>query len=176
MNLFEKINPDTEKGVLAVIEVPRGSRNKYEYDKRLECLVLDRVLNSTFVYPTDYGFIPQTWYYDDDPMDVMVVSRFPIPSLTVVKTRIVGMMRMKDEKGIDDKLLAVVSEDPHFDNVKDINDLPKSLLDEIAHFFEHYKDLEKGKTSAVEGWFNAEEGMKAYMESRRIYKEKFGKI
>ncbi|MEM4367023.1 MAG: inorganic diphosphatase [Candidatus Anstonellales archaeon] len=173
MNLLKGISSGSGDVVNAVIEVPRGSRNKYEYDKEAGVVRLDRVLHSPFFYPTDYGFIPQTWYDDEDPLDIMVYTRDPTFPGCVVEARVIGMMRMEDEKGTDDKLIAVPTGDPLYADIQDITDLPSSLLEEIAHFFERYKDLEKGKSSKVKGWFDKKDALKVLEKGRRLFKKKY---
>ncbi len=172
-NLFHKVPSGEGDIVNVVVEVPKGSRNKYEYDKEIEAIVLDRVLHSPFHYPVNYGFVPQTWYDDGDPLDAMVLARDPVMPATVVEARVIGLLRMKDEKGVDDKILTVPTGDPAFKGYKDLTDVESAILDEIAHFFERYKDLEKGKTSEVVGWYARDEALKALEYARKLYKEKF---
>ena len=175
-SLFYSINPGEADFIRAVIEIPMGSRNKYEYEKSTGAIVLDRVLSSPFFYPVNYGFIPQTWYDDDDPLDIMVYSRYPVVPGCVVESRPIGLLRMKDEKGVDDKLLAVPTADPSFKNVADLTDVPSAVLDEISHFFKRYKDLEKGKYSEVVGWFEKEEAVKAIEKAKAMFVEKYGEV
>lgn len=156
-----------------VIEIPMGSRNKYEVDHETGILYLDRVIYSPFHYPTDYGFIPQTWCEDGDPLDAMVLSHNPVVPLCIVKARPIGLFKMRDERGVDEKVLCAPCDDPRFSKVKNINDLPEHLLKEIAHFFEHYKELEKGKFSEVIGWFGSKEAKECIKNAMKLYKEKF---
>lgn len=175
MNLFHNIGNGEGEITNVVVEIPKGSRNKFEYDKSKEAFVLDRVLYSPFFYPVDYGFVPRTWYDDNDPLDAMVHIRDPTFVGCVIEVRVIGLLRMKDEKGVDDKILGVPTGDPLFNNIKEITDLPSSLLDEIAHFFSRYKDLEKGKSVEVIGWLDKEQAIRALERARQMYKEKFGK-
>jgi len=139
-----------------VIEVPRGSSNKYEYDPELEAIKLDRVLPTAQFYPGDYGFIPSTLADDGDPLDGLILSTHALLPGVVVDVRIVGMVDMQDEKGGDAKIIGVVAEDPRWDHIKDLADIPQSIKNEIQNFFETYKALEahKGKWVKVTGWEN----------------------
>lgn len=172
MNLWKDITPgpSVPEVVYAVIEIPKGSRNKYEYDKDLESFALDRVLYSPFVYPADYGLIPQTIYDDGDPMDIMVLMEQPTFPGCIIEARPIGVMRMIDGGDNDDKILGVPVNDPRFKDVKDIDDVPSHLLEEIAHFFLEYKHLE-GKTTEVLGWDNAQKAFEAIEHSIKLYKK-----
>ncbi len=160
--------------VNVVVEVPKGSRNKYEYEYEEGVFRLDRVLFSPFFYPVDYGFVPRTWYEDDDPLDAMVLVRHPTFTGCVLEARVIGMLHMEDEHGIDDKLLLVPTGDPSYRQTGSLIDVPSPILDEIAHFFKHYKDLE-GKTVVVGGWYEKEEALKALSKAKSLYEGKFGK-
>jgi inorganic pyrophosphatase len=135
-----------------VIEIPRGSRNKYEYDHERHIIRLDRRLFSATVYPTDYGFVPDTLAEDGDPLDVMVLLEDPTFPGCWVEVRAVGVFWMEDEKGPDAKILCVPSHDPVYEHVHDLPDLPPRLLDEIEHFFDVYKMLEPGKNTTTRGY------------------------
>jgi len=137
-----------------VIEVPRGSGNKYEYDPELGVIKLDRVLPGAQFYPGDYGFIPSTLAEDGDPLDGIVLSTYPLLPGVVVEVRVVGLLLMEDEKGGDAKIIGVVAEDQRLDHIRDIADVPEGIKQEIQHFFETYKALEakKGKWVKVTGW------------------------
>ncbi|HML05580.1 MAG TPA: inorganic diphosphatase [Methanobacterium sp.] len=172
MNLWKDLapGPSVPEVIYAVIEIPKGSRNKYEYDKDMEAFALDRVLYSPFIYPAEYGIIPQTLYDDGDPMDVMVLMEQPTFPGCVIETRPIGIMRMIDGGDNDDKILGVPINDPRFKDVTDIDDVPEHLLKEIAHFFKEYKHLE-GKTTEVLGWENAEKAFEAIKHSIELYKK-----
>ncbi|MGB9937953.1 MAG: inorganic diphosphatase [Methanobacterium sp.] len=172
MNLWKDLapGPSVPEVVYAVIEIPKGSRNKYEYDKDMEAFALDRVLYSPFVYPAEYGIIPQTLYDDGDPMDIMVLMEQPTFPGCVIETRPIGIMRMIDGEDNDDKILGVPINDPRFKDINDIDDVPKHLLDEIAHFFKEYKHLE-GKTTEILGWENASKAFEAVEHSIELYKK-----
>lgn len=137
-------NPDKVK---AVIEIPFGSNIKYEVEKESGAVVLDRVMHSAMYYPANYGFVNNTLSQDGDPADVMVLTEYPMQAGCVVNCRLVGVLIMEDESGIDEKLLAVpVSKvDPTYNEIQDLGDLPKHTLDKIKNFFETYKALEPGK-------------------------------
>lgn len=167
-----KPGPNPPDVVYAFIEIPMGSNIKYEIDHEKGILFVDRVLHTAFTYPFNYGIIPQTWYYDEDPVDIMVLSKTPVIPGCVVPARPVGFVRMEDEAGIDNKILAVPDKDPRFENVRDISDLSYSTLDEIKHFLEHYKDLEKEKWVRVEGWDGAKVAKKEIIKAIDMYVEK----
>jgi inorganic pyrophosphatase len=172
MNLWTDLSPgpSVPEVVYAVIEIPKGSRNKYEYDKDMEAFALDRVLYSPFHYPAEYGIIPQTLYDDGDPMDIIVLMDQPTFPGCVIETRPIGIMRMIDDDDNDDKILGVPINDPRCNDITDINDVSKHLLDEIAHFFKEYKYLE-GKVTEVQGWENAEKAFEALEHSIKLYDE-----
>ena len=125
-----------------IVEIPKGSKNKYELDKETGLLRLDRVLHSAVYYPADYGFIPRTYCDDGDPLDVLVLSQEPVYPLTIVEARAIGVMRMRDEKGIDDKIVAVSVRDPSYADYTDKDQLPNHVLRQVRRFFEDYKTLE----------------------------------
>lgn len=164
------IRSDFPNVVYAVIEIPAGSRNKYEYDPDLHVFRLDRVLYSAVHYPTAYGFIPSTLYDDGDPLDTMVIVSQPLHIGVVVESRPVGLLRMKDDKGADDKILSVAVHDEHYRDVRNVDQLPHHLLTEIEHFFTTYKHLE-GKDVRSFGWEPAEFARAAIQASHEKYRE-----
>ena len=159
-------NPPEDINV--VIEVPQHADPvKYELDKASGALFVDRFMHTAMHYPCNYGFVPNTLSEDGDPVDVLVVTKFPLIPGCVVPCRPVGVLKMEDEKGEDAKLLAVPvsSVKPVYDDVKGPEDMPKFLLDQIEHFFEHYKDLESGKWVKVRGWEGADAAREEIMAS-----------
>jgi inorganic pyrophosphatase len=153
----------------AVIEVPKGSKNKYELDKETGLLRLDRVLFSAVHYPANYGFIPRTFCDDGDPLDVLVLGQEPLHPLTVVEARAIGVMRMRDEKGIDDKIVAVSVRDPAFADT-DHHQLPAHLLREMRRFFEDYKVLER-KQVLVEDLLGSDDALRIIREALELYRK-----
>jgi len=146
-----KIKKFPEK-IPAYIEVSKNSRFKYEWDDEINSLMLDRVLHSSVVYPFNYGFFPQTLCDDGDPLDVLVMCDGELVPGCVVNVRPICYMIMEDEKGLDEKVLAVVDKDPRLNEIMTIDDIPKHIIDEITNFFETYKILEKDKWVKVGDW------------------------
>ncbi|SDR71097.1 inorganic pyrophosphatase [Polaribacter sp. KT25b] len=153
-----------------LIEIPKGSRNKYEYDFDLHKIRFDRMLFSSMMYPGDYGFVPETLAQDDDPLDVLVLGHEPTFPMCVCEVKAIGVFHMTDEKGPDEKIICVPVSDPIWSNNNDISDLNPHRLKEIEHFFKVYKDLEKKKVD-VGGWGNAEEATQIFHESVKRYNE-----
>jgi inorganic pyrophosphatase len=148
--------------IFVVVEIPQGSSIKYEVDKESGAVFVDRFLFTAMYYPFNYGFIPNTLAEDGDPTDVLVVSSEAVVPGSVIRCRPIGMLEMEDEEGIDTKIIAVpVSKlDRTFENIKDVKDLPEATLEKIKHFFEHYKELEKGKWVKVREFKSVEEAKK----------------
>ncbi|MBV7295937.1 inorganic diphosphatase [Corynebacterium sp. TAE3-ERU12] len=155
--------------VEVTIEIPKGQRNKYEVDHETGKVYLDRYLFTPMAYPTDYGFIDHTLGEDGDPLDALVVLPEPLFPGVIVKARPVGVFKMTDEAGGDDKLLCVL-DDPRFEHIKDIEDISSFTRDEIEHFFVHYKDLEPGKEVQGSGWGNTAEAQRILDEAIARYK------
>src|SRR5215210_6777215 len=154
-----------ERSLDVVIEIPKGSRNKYEFDHELGGIKLDRFLFSSVVYPTDYGFFPDTLGLDGDPLDAMVcVSEATFPGCQIA-VKAIALFRMEDDKGIDDKVLCVPLSDPGWNTLEKLDDLSDQLRDEIQHFFSIYKDLERKKVT-VDGWYSREDAWKEIEVSR----------
>jgi len=145
------IGPNAPQSFNTVIEIPKGSTNKYEMDPQTGLLRLDRVLYSPLFYPFDYGFIPQTLYLDGDPIDVLVMLNHPTFPGCIVEAKPIGVLEMRDDKGPDEKVLCVATRDPRFNNRTSLNDLNPHTLKEIYHFFEVYKALEDKEVEVV-GW------------------------
>ncbi|MCX6477910.1 MAG: inorganic diphosphatase [Micrococcales bacterium] len=153
----------------AVIEIPRGSRNKYEVDHETGRVHLDRVLYTPFVYPVDYGYFDKTLGGDGDPLDALVLLEFPVFPGVVVNVRAVGVLPMEDDGGMDEKILCVPAKDKRWEHIQDINDVPEQTRNEIAHFFEHYKDLEPGKWVKLGTWANKAEAERLIAEAKANY-------
>jgi len=153
----------------AVIEIPRGSRNKYEVDHETGRVFLDRVLYTSFVYPADYGYIEHTLADDGDPVDVLVLMEHPVYPGVGVKVRPVAVFNMTDDGGKDAKVICVPAGDPRWDHIQDINDVPEYTRKEIEHFFEHYKDLEPGKWVKTEEWGDRAEAEAIIAEAQKAY-------
>ena len=175
-NLWEDLetgpNPPTE--IYAVVECLKGERNKYEYEKEIPGVVLDRVLHSNVHYPSDYGFIPRSYYDDGDPFDVLVLVEDQTFPGCVIEARPVALMGMDDAGEKDDKVIAVPTEDPRYDHVTDLEDIPQQTLDEIREFFETYKNLEPGKETETLGFEDRQAAFDAIEHAQELYEEQFG--
>lgn len=153
-----------------VIEVPSGSKNKYELDKTTGFLRLDRVLYSSVHYPANYGFIPRTFCDDGDPLDALVLGQEPVHPLTIVEARAIGVMRMRDDKGIDDKIIAVSVNDPAVCQYHDHSELPEHTLREVKRFFQDYKVLEN-KQVAIDDFMGPDEATRIIREALEHYRK-----
>ena len=151
-----------------IIEIPKGTRNKYETDDN-GAIWLDRLLFTSTRYPEDYGYVPRTLADDGDPLDAMVLLEEPTFPGCHIHARPVGVFRMSDERGSDEKILCVPASDPRWDHVNDISDLPDYGLREIAHFFDIYKDLEPGKGTQAKGWSGREDAERAVLRGQEIH-------
>ncbi len=156
--------------VPVMIEIPKGSRNKYEYDKKKKVFRFDRMLFSAVHYPSDYGFIPDTLAEDGDSLDALVLVWEPTFPGCLIEARPVGLFKMWDEKGPDEKILCVPISDPLWNYIASLSDVPPHLLKEIEHFFSIYKDLEEKKTG-VEGWEDRDAAMRVVKESQKRYRK-----
>src|SRR5262247_3191896 len=157
-------------GFPVVIEIPKGSKNKYELDKDTGLLRLDRVLHSAVYYPADYGFVPRTYCDDGDPLDALVLGQEPVYPLTLVEARAIGVMRMRDEKGVDDKIVAVSVFDPAYADYSDKDQLPAHVLRQLRRFFEDYKVLEH-KQVVVEDLQGPAEALVIIREALELYRK-----
>lgn len=179
--IFDMINPWHDVGigdnspefVTGIIEIPKGSKGKYELDKRSGMLMLDRVLFSAVHYPANYGFIPQTFCEDNDPLDILIISQIDIPSMTLVNAKVIGVMRMIDGGEADDKIIAVAADDQSVNYINDIDELPPHLMKETHRFFEDYKKLEN-KEVKVEDFLGKEDAMRIINEAVDLYNKDFG--
>lgn len=157
-----------------IIEIPRyGDPIKYEVDKESGAMFVDRFMSTAMHYPCNYGYVPRTLSDDGDPVDVLAIAPFPLITGSVVRCRPIGMLKMEDEAGGDAKILAVPIEKltKFYNNVATFRDVQQELLDKIAHFFEHYKDLEQGKWVKVHGWAGKDEARKEIMDSAERYEK-----
>ncbi len=165
-------NPQIHDGeIVATIEIPKGSRNKYEIDHDTGAVFLDRYLFTSTQYPADYGFIAHTLSDDGDPLDAFVLLEESVFPGCHIHARVVGVIEMKDEAGTDEKLLCVPSSDPRWEVVQDLEDVPQHTLDEIAHFLEVYKALEPGKHTEIGGWHNSEKACEILQQAFDNYKK-----
>ena len=176
MNLWHDISsgkniPDE---INVIVETYKGSKNKYEIDKETGLIALDRVASSTQDFPYDYGFVPQTLWDDDDALDVILLTTYPLTPGIIVRARPVAIMRMIDSGDNDDKVIAVPIDDLRWCDVKDLKDVSKHTLKEMEHFYSTYKKIQEKEVS-VSGFDNKEEAKKAIGRSLKLYKEKFGK-
>ena len=165
------VPPSIEEFVPAVIEIPRGSKLKYEIDKHTGLLMLDRVLYSSVHYPANYGFIPQSHADDGDPLDVLVLMQEPVVPLTIVRARAIGGIKMRDDKGDDDKIVAVAVDDPAVNHYNDVAELPPHVMKELDRFFRDYKVLE-AKTSDVDQPYGRERALEVIRRSVDAYRSR----
>ena len=156
-----------------IVEIPKGSRNKYEWNEELQAITLDRFLFSSVVYPTDYGFIPQTLGLDGDPLDAMVCVSEPTFPGCVIAVKPIALFRMRDDHGQDDKILCVPFSDPNWNTLERLEDISMQMRDEISHFFGMYKEPE-GKVVKVDGWFPREQALEIIEDGRRRFVEHSG--
>lgn len=159
-----------ERSFSVVIEVPSGSKNKYELDKNTGFLRLDRVLYSSVHYPANYGFIPRTFCDDGDPLDALVLGQEPVHPLTIVEARAIGVMRMRDDKGIDDKIIAVSVHDPAVCQYHDHSELPEHTLREVKRFFQDYKVLEN-KQVVIDDFLGPDDATRIIREALDHYRK-----
>ena len=173
-NIWHDVSPERIKpqDFLCVIEIPKGSRKKYELDKETGYLILDRVLYTSTHYPANYGFIPRTYGDDNDPLDVLLICAEDLEPLTLVRAYPIGVITMVDNGSRDEKIIAIPLNDPNYNMYKSIDELPRHIFDEMRHFFTVYKNLEE-KETAVEEVANAEEAVKIIEEAITRYNEVF---
>ena len=176
MNLLHEITSggNIPNVINVIVEIPKGSKNKYELDKETGLITLDRAMHTSQDYPFDYGFVPQTHWEDGDPLDVVILTTYPLASGVLVKVRPIAIMNMVDDGESDAKIIGVPEKDPRWDHVQDLEDLNPHTLKEIEHFFLTYKKLQN-KEVHINGTDGAEAARAAIMKSKDLYKEKFGK-
>lgn len=174
MNLLHDVDPGDSEVMHAVIEIPRGSKNKYEINKETGLIALDRAMHTAQDYPVDYGFIPQTLWDDDDALDIAIITTYPLYPGILVRVRPVGILRMQDDGESDDKIIGVPADDARFDEVRDIQEVNKHTIKEIQHFFETYKQIQN-KEVKIQGIGSAAEAKEAFERGRVLYTEKHNK-
>ncbi len=174
MNLWHNIKPGTPDKINTIVEINKGSKNKYEIDKETGLIALDRVYHTAQDCPFDYGFVPQTYYDDGDALDVIILTTYPINPGILVRVRPIALMGMIDSGDRDDKIIAVPTDDPRWDEVQDLKDINKHTLKEIEHFFSTYKKVQ-GKEVSVSGFQDKKAAQDAFVKSIASYKEKFDK-
>lgn len=176
-NPWHHVSPGDELPdfVNGIIEIPKGTRAKYELDKESGLLRLDRVLYSSVYYPANYGFIPQSYCDDHDPLDILILSQIDFVTLCIVPAKVIGVMRMLDNGEADDKIIAVSAGDPSVSHINDISELPAHFISEMRSFFEDYTKLEK-KTVVVEDFMNRETAIQILNDSFQLYRDTFGSV
>jgi len=176
MNLWHEISSGEKipELVNVIIEIPKGSKNKYEIDKGTGMIKLDRAMRTSQDYPFDYGFVPRTYWEDGDALDVVVFSTYPLSPGILVEARPVALMKMIDGGDSDDKLIVVPDSDPRWDNVKDLKDINPHTLKEIKHFFETYKVIDN-KVVEIKGFQNKDKALAAVKKGIKLYQGKFSK-
>lgn len=174
MNPWHDVNLGTKLPDLfpVVIEVPKGSKNKYELDKETGLIKVDRVLFSSVHYPANYGFVPRTLCPDNDPLDVLVLGQEAVYPLSILTAKPIGLMKMLDENQVDDKIIAVHANDPEYAHFQSINELPRHRLAEVRRFFEDYKSLEN-KVVIVEDFLGEGSAKKCLLEAIELYKKTY---
>lgn len=174
MNLWHEIEPGNKDSMNVIIEINKGSKNKYEVDKKTGLIALDRVSYTAQDFPFDYGFVPRSLWHDGDPLDVVLLTTHPLLPGILVKSRPVAIMRMVDSGEGDDKVIAVPVDDPRFEKMQDISDINPHFLKELEHFYSTYKKLQN-KVVEVTGFEGKKAAEEAFEESLRLYSEKYGR-
>lgn len=170
---WHSVNPEWDGTcVLGLIEIPRGERSKFEIHKQSGLMILDRVLSTSFEYPVNYGFIPQSLEDDGDPLDVLVLSKFPIPSNCLVKVNVLGILMMEDREKPDRKIIGVASQDLTLQHIRKFSDLPNSFFEELRHFFEQYTVLENKKVH-ITGFEHEASAYQVIEDCLKRYQEHF---
>lgn len=176
MNLWHEISSgdETPEIINVIVEIPKGSKNKYEIDKETGLIKLDRAMKTSQDYPFDYGFVPQSLWDDGDALDVILLTTYPLYPGILVEARPVAVMRMIDGGEGDDKIIAVPKDDPRWDEVKDVSDVNKHTLKELQHFLETYKSIEN-KSVVIDGYEGKEAAYEAVRKGLKMYADKFKK-
>lgn len=173
-NSWKDIEPGTREKITTIVEINKGSKNKYEIDKKTGLIALDRVLHTSQDYPFDYGFVPQTLWEDGDPLDVVILTTYPLFPGILLTVRPVAILAMQDSGESDAKVIAVPTEDPRFDIIKDLSDINPHTLKEIEHFFLTYKKLQN-KTVELHGYSDKAAAEAAFEKSVKMYADKYSK-
>ncbi len=175
MNLWHDISAGDKSPdeINVIVEINKGSKNKYEIDKKTGLIALDRAMHTAQDYPFDYGFVPQTLWDDDDALDVIILATYPLAPGILVRVRPVGIMNMIDGGEADDKVIAVPVNDPRWEDTKDLSDINKHTIKEMEHFFSTYKKIQN-KEVEVTGFKDKKTAMEAIERGQKLYKEKFG--
>jgi inorganic pyrophosphatase len=163
--------PEPTEALICMVEIPKGSRNKYEFDPELGAIKFDRFVSASVVYPTDYGFFPETLGLDGDELDALVCLSEPTFPGCLIPVRPIGLLRMTDENGQDDKVVCVPISDPRWNVYEHLDDLPQQLRDEIFHFFSVYKDLDPNRHAEPTGWSDREAALQAIVEARERHRK-----
>ncbi|MFC1802132.1 inorganic diphosphatase [Patescibacteria group bacterium] len=174
MNYWHDLKPGEPEKMNVIIEINKGSKNKYEIDKETGLIALDRVMHSAQDYPFDYGFVPQTLWDDNDALDIILLTTYPLAPGMLVRVRPVAIMNMIDSGEADDKIIAVPTEDPRWDDVKDLGDINQHTIKEMEHFFSTYKKVQE-KEVEITGFKGKDEAIEAFKRGISIYQEKYGK-
>ncbi len=174
MHVLHDIEPGTVDSINVIIEIPKGSKNKYEIDKKTGIIALDRVAHTSQDFPFDYGFVPQTHWHDGDPLDVVVLTTYPLFPGVLVRVRPIAIMGMLDSGDKDDKIIAVPVDDPRWDDVEDISDLNTHTMREIEHFYSTYKKLQN-KEVVVKDFAGKTKAEEAFTLGVQMYKDKHSK-
>ncbi len=172
MNLWHDIEPGTAEEINTIVEIEKGSKNKYEIDKATGLITLDRALHTAQDYPFDYGFVPRTLWDDNDALDMIILTTYPLFPGILARVRPVALLAMTDSGEPDDKIIAVPVDDPRWSDVKDLNDINKHTLKEIEHFFSTYKKIQN-KVVEVTGYKPAIDAKKAFERGKELYTAKF---
>lgn len=172
MNLWHDIEPGTKEVMNVIVEINKGSKNKYEIDKTTGLIALDRVAHTAQDFPFDYGFVPRSLWHDQDPLDVVLLTTYPLVPGILVRARPVALMKMIDSNERDDKVIGVPADDPRFDAVQDLGDINPHTLKEIEHFYSTYKKLQN-KEVKVNGFDDKTMAQAAFTEGLKLYREKY---
>lgn len=173
MNLWHDIEPGTKEAMNVIVEINKGSKNKYEIDKKTGLIALDRVSHTAQDFPFDYGFVPHSLWHDNDPLDVVLLTTYPLLPGILVRARPIALMNMIDSGEGDDKIIAVPVDDPRFEKMQDLDDINPHTLKEINHFYSTYKKLQNNEEVEVKGFQGRKEAQATFEEGLKLYQAKF---